>query len=360
VIAYGGRWGGLPHLPPPPPAAGRQGCAWPVATPSGRLLELEEASVQLDRALKPAGPRANAHRFRLSLQRREAIACALFIAPAVLGFLVFSLFPLLTSAALSLTDYHLAGWPRYVGLANYATLFGDDLWWQAVRVTGIYALCVVPLWLINSLALALLMNQNLRGMNVFRTIYYLPAMLSGVAVSMLWIWLLSYRYGLINTSLRLVGVQGPNWVGDKRWALFSIILMSQWSVGWYLPTWLGALQNIPTELYEAASIDGGGWWARIRYITLPMLSAVIFYNLIMNIIWATQLFTEVFMVTGGGPQFSTLSYMLYLYNNAFGYSKMGVASAMSWLLFLAVLLLTIAVFRSSPAWVYYEAERRRA
>ncbi len=297
--------------------------------------------------------------FHLSLQRREAIACACFIAPAVLGFLAFSLFPLTTSAFLSLTDYRLAGRPHFVGLANYATLLSDNLFWQSVRVTSIYALAVVPLWLVNSLALAILMNQNLKGMHLFRTIYYLPAMLSGVAVSMLWIWLLNGRYGLVNIALRMIGIQGPNWLRDPRWALFSIIMVSQWSVGWYLPIWLGALQGIPTELYEAAEIDGSNWWDKIRHITLPMLSPVIFYNLVMNIIWATQLFTEVFMMTGGGPRFATLSYMLYLYQNAFSYNKMGLATAMSWLLFVAVLLLTIVAFKSSPMWVYYEAERRR-
>ncbi|MHB1296529.1 MAG: carbohydrate ABC transporter permease [Anaerolineae bacterium] len=296
-------------------------------------------------------------RRRFSLRQREAIACALFVAPAVFGFVAFSLIPLLASAVISFTNYSLAGWPRFVGWSNYGTLFTDPLWWQSVKVTAIYALAVVPLWLINSLILALLMNQNLSGINVFRTIYYLPAMLSGVAISMLWIWLLRYHSGLINNLLQLVGIQGPNWLGDGRYALLSIIIMSQWSVGWYLPIWLGGLQAIPTELYEAVSIDGGGRWTKIRHVTLPMLSPIILYNAVMNIIWATQLFTEPFMMTGGGPQNTTLTYMLYLYRNAFTYSKMGLASAMAWLLFLVVLVLTIMVFKSSPLWVYYEAER---
>ncbi len=295
---------------------------------------------------------------RLSLQKREAIACALFVAPAVLGFLAFSLFPLVGSALLSLTNYRLAGWPDFVGLENYRRLLGDPLWWQSVKVTAIYTVAVVPLWLVNSLALALIMNQRLRGISLFRTIYYLPSVLSGVAISMLWIWLLNYHFGLVNTLLKLVGIRGPNWLGDRRTALLSIILMSQWSVGWYLPIWLGALQGIPTELYEAASIDGAGWWAKLRHVTLPMLSPVILYNLVMNTIWATQLFTEPFMMTGGGPQFATLSYILYLYQNAFAYSRMGLAAAMAWLMFLALLLLTVLFFRSSPVWVFYEAELR--
>jgi multiple sugar transport system permease protein len=214
--------------------------------------------------------------------------------------------------------------------------------------------------MINSLGLALLMNQQLRGVSVFRTIYYLPAMLSGVAVSMLWIWLFNSRSGLVNAGLQLVGVDGPNWLGSEDWALTALILMSQWSVGWYLPVWLGGLQGIPTELYEAAEIDGAGWWRTLVNVTLPMLSPVILYNLVMNVIWAGQLFTEPLVMTGGGPDFATLSYVLYTYNNAFQYFKMGHAAAMAWMLFLVTMLLTALVFRSSPMWVHYEAERRGA
>ncbi len=298
--------------------------------------------------------------FRPSLTQREAIACGLFIAPAVVGFLVFSLGPLLASAGLSLTDYRLVGHLRFTGLDNYRALVKDRFWWQAVRVTAIYVLCTVPLWLVNSLALAVVMNQKLRGISVYRTIYYLPAVLSSVAVAMVWGWLLNRRYGLLNTLLRLVGIAGPNWLGNKTWALFSVITLGQWSVGWYLPIWLGALQGVPTELYEAVSIDGGGRWARVWHVTLPLLSPVILYNVVMNIIWATQVFTEVMMLTDGGPDFSTLTYMLYLYRTAFMYNDMAVATAMSWVLFLVLLLLTVAVFRSSSVWVYYEAQRGRA
>jgi multiple sugar transport system permease protein len=295
---------------------------------------------------------------RLTLARREALACALFIAPAVIGFVAFSAVPLGISAWLSFTDYALAGWPDFVGLQNYGALAADELFWQAVRVTLSYALFVVPLWMVNSLVLALLMNQPLRGVTAFRTIYYLPAMLSGVAVSMLWAWLFNYRSGLINAGLKLLGVAGPNWLGNPDWALAALILMSQWGVGWYLPVWLGGLQGIPTELYEAAEIDGAGWWSQLWNVTLPMLSPVILYNLVMNVIWAAQLFTEPMIMTGGGPEWATLSYVLYTYNNAFQYLKMGQASAMAWLLFLVTLALTALVFRSSPYWVHAEGERR--
>jgi len=294
----------------------------------------------------------------LTLRRREAIACALFIAPAVFGFIVFSAVPLLSSAWLSLTDYSLAGTPRFISFANYAALFADKLFWQAVRVTITYAVVVVPLWIIGSLALALVMNQRLRGMTVFRTVYYLPAVLAGVGVVMLWIWLFNYRLGLINVMLGWVGIQGPNWLRSEDWALIAIMMMAQWSIGWYLPIWLSGLQSIPTELYEAAEMDGANAWSRLRNVTLPMLSPIILYNLVINIIFATQLFTEPMMMTGGGPDNSTLSYVLYMYNNAFSYLKMGNAAAMSWLLFLASLALTALVFKFSPLWVHYEGERR--
>lgn len=295
----------------------------------------------------------------LTLRQREAVACALFIAPAVIGFLAFAAIPLLASAWLSLTDYALAGTPHFVGLSNYQTLLGDKLFWNAVRVTATYALFVVPLWLVSSLLLALVMNQPLRGVTTFRAIYYLPALVSGVAISMLWAWMFNPRTGLINTGLGLIGIEGPRWLSDKNWALTALILMTQWGIGWYLPTWLGGLQGIPTELYEAAELDGANAFSRLCFVTLPMLSPIIVYNLVMNLIWATQFFTEPMMMTGGGPEFSTLSYVLYLYNNAFSYLKMGQASAMAWLLFVFSLLLTVLVFKSTPMWVHYESERKK-
>lgn len=299
-----------------------------------------------------------ASRVSLTLRQREALACALFIAPAVIGFVTFVAAPLIASAWLSLTDYALAGWPNFVGLENYWALLDDEFWWQAVRVTVQYAVVAVPLWLVSSLALALVMNQKLPGMALFRTIYYLPAVLAGVATAMLWRWMLNDRVGVINLLLRTVGIDGPNWLGDADWALWALVLVSLYTMGWYLPLWLGGLQGIPTELYEAATMDGARWWARLRHITLPMLSPVILYNLIMNLIWALQFFTEPMIMTGGGPQFATTSYLLYLYNNGFKYLRMGQATAMAWLLFLVTLLLTLVVFRSTPFWVYYEAERR--
>jgi multiple sugar transport system permease protein len=299
----------------------------------------------------------------LTLSRREALACALFIAPAVFGFVAFALVPLLLSAALSFSDYAMGGRPRFVGLANYRALFADPLFWTSVRVTLFYAALVVPLWMLNSLALALLLNQPLRGVGIFRTIFYLPAMLSGVAVAVLWNWMYNYRAGLFNSTLRGLGLEGPNWLGDERWTMLALVLMSQWAIGYYLPIWLGGLQSIPTELYEAAALDGASWLQRLLSVTIPMLSPIILYSLIINMIWAVQLFTEPLILSSpsnplGGPEHSMLSYVLYMYHTAFAYARLGQASAMAWMLFLVSLVLTVLVFRSSPYWVYAEAERR--
>lgn len=301
---------------------------------------------------------SSGRRVQLSLARREALACALFITPAVIGFVFFAAIPLLLSAAISFTDYALAGWPRFVGLANYRALFADPLFWRSVGNTLSYALIVVPLWLVNSLALALLLNQRLRGVSVFRTLFYLPAIVSGVATAVLWVWMFNANNGLVNVLLGVVGIDGPNWLSDQRWLLVGLIIMSQWSIGYYLPIWLSGLQSIPTELYEASAIDGAGWWGRLRNVTLPMLSPIILYNLVINLIWAVQLFIEPLIMTTKRQEFASASYVLYMYKNAFDYLKMGQASAMAWLLFLVTLVLTLLVFRSSPWWVYAEGERR--
>ena len=293
---------------------------------------------------------------RLTLRQREAIACACFIAPAVLGFMVFTAAPLLASAWLSLTDYALAGWPNFVGLDNYRALLEDEFWLRSVRVTVQYAVVAVPMWLISSLALALIMNQKLRGVAIFRTIYYLPAVLSGVATAMLWGWILNARVGILNLTLRFVGLQGPNWLGDEDWALWSLILISLYTMGWYLPIWLGGLQSIPTDLYEAATIDGAGWWGRLHRITLPMLSPTIFFNLVTGIIAAFKIFTAAYVATGGGPYYASYFYVLHLFNNFFKYLNMGYASALAWILFVIIMIFTAIQLRFARRWVYYESE----
>lgn len=293
---------------------------------------------------------------RLSLSRQEAVFGFIFIGPAFIGFLVLKLGPMIASLILSFADYPMVSAPVFTGLANYIKLFSaDPSFWDALKVTLTYALVATPLELILGLLVALLMNQNIPGIRVWRTIYYLPAVVSGVAVAMLWMWIFHSRFGLINLALQVVGIRGPAWLADPRWALGALILMSVWGVGGGMVINLAGLQGIPSELYEAASIDGATWWHKFWRVTVPMLSPVLFFNMVMGVINSFQYFTNAFVMTSGGPGRSTLFYNLYLYFNAFRYYKMGYASALAWVLFVIILFLTLLIFRSSPMWVYYES-----
>jgi len=203
-----------------------------------------------------------------------------------------------------------------------------------------------------------LLNQPVPGLRLWRTIYYLPAVVSGVAVAMLWVWVFHSEFGLINLALRAVGLKGPAWLGDPDWALWALVLMSLWGVGGGMIVALAGLQGIPTELYEAASIDGANWWHKFWRITLPMLSPIVFFSLVMGVITTFQYFTNAYVMTDGGPGRSTLFYNLYLYKTAFNYFQMGYASALAWILFLIILVLTLLIFKSSPYWVYYEGQEK--
>lgn len=294
-----------------------------------------------------------------SLQAREALFGYLFILPAALGFLIFIAGPIVASLYFSLTDYKIISAPHWVGLTNYTRLLKDPIFWQSLKVTLVYAVLTLPLGLVMSLSLAVLMNQKIRGISFWRTVYYLPAVIAGAAVAVLWRWILNPEFGLVNVLLKYLGIKGPAWLQDSHWALPSLVMISLWAVGGSMVIYLSGLQGIPTELYEAAEMDGATSWRRFIHVTIPMLSPVIFFNVVMGLIGAFQWFTEPFVMTRGGPSQSTLSYMLNLYNNAFQFFKMGYASAMAWVLFVLVLLLTLAVFRSSPMWVHYEAQRGR-
>lgn len=290
---------------------------------------------------------------------REAIECYVFISPALFGFVAFTLGPILVSAYYSVTNYDVLSRPRFVGVDNYTDALADPLFWQSLRVSGVYALLSVPLGMTVSLLLAVLLNQKLPGITVYRTLIYVPSVLSGVAISLLWVWILNPSFGIINVLLAKVGIKGPQWIYSEEWALPSLILMSLWGIGGSILVNLAGLQGIPTDLYEAAEIDGAGSWRRFFSITLPMLSPVIFFNLVMGIIGSLQTFTQAYVMTRGGPNNATLFYVLYLYQNAFSWFKMGYASALAWILLLIILVLTLLVFRSAPFWVYYEGEKRR-
>jgi multiple sugar transport system permease protein len=296
---------------------------------------------------------------RLNMARREAIAGYLFISPWLVGFLALTLGPVVASFYFSLTEYQIVQPPKYIGLDNYRRMLEDDLVWQALKVTGIYVLVSTPLVLTLSFGVAVLMNQQVRGIGVWRTIFYLPNLIPLVASTMLWLWIFNPDFGLLNMLLRRVGVEGPLWLRSTDWALPSLILMSLWSVGGPMLVYLAGLQGIPTELYDAVQVDGGGAWARFWTITVPMMTPVIFYNLVLGMIAGFQVFAQPLIMTGGGPRYATYFYVLYLYESAFKFFRMGYASALAWLLFMIILVLTIVMFRWSAFWVYYEGDPRR-
>jgi multiple sugar transport system permease protein len=266
---------------------------------------------------------------------------------------------MVASLAIAFTEWDLISSPRWVGLANAQAMINDQLMWQALKVTTIYAVTSVPLHIILGLLLALLLNARIVGVRFYRTAYYLPSVLSGVAVALLWRWLFSNEFGLFNALLSYVGIKGPSWLGDPSWALPSLVLMSLWGVGAGAIIYLAGLQGIPTDLYEAAEVDGANGWARFWHITLPMMTPVLFFQLVTGIIAALQVFTQAFIMTNGGPNNATLFFLLYLYQNGFQYFRMGYASALAWVLFLYILILTLIVYRSSELWVYYEGVEKK-
>jgi multiple sugar transport system permease protein len=273
------------------------------------------------------------------------------------GILIWIIGPFAAAAYLSFTDYDILSRSTFVGVENYRKMLTDDpLFWTALRVTSIYAFVSVPLQIILGLVLAMLLNTKIRWLAWFRTIYYLPAILSGVAVSFLWIWVFSADWGILNFLLSLVGVKGPNWLTSQTWALPSLIIMSLWGVGGGMVIYLAGLQGVPTELYEAAEVDGATALRKFWHITLPLISPVILFQLIIGIIGALQTFTEAYVMTAGGPNNATLLYLLYLWRSAFENLQMGYASALAWAIFAYILVLTLLVLRSSSAWVYYMGE----
>ena len=308
---------------------------------------------------KDPGAQRPARAPRGRLARREELAGYLMAAPWLLGLLWLIIGPFGAAAYLSFTDYDILSRPSWIGFENFDVMLTDDpLFWKSMSVTTLYAVASIPLQIGFGLWLAILLNANIRGLAWLRTLYYLPAVLSGIAVSFLWIWVFSADWGVLNYLLSLVNVQGPSWLSSEDWALTALIIMSLWNVGAGLVIYLAGLQGIPTELYEAAEIDGAGRGRSFFGITLPMMSPVILFQLIMGIITALQTFTQGYVMTQGGPNNATLFFLLHLYRNAFRFLRMGYASALAWALFIYILLLTLLVLRSSRAWVFYAGEIR--
>jgi multiple sugar transport system permease protein len=288
---------------------------------------------------------------------REARWGIFFVTPWVIGFVIFTLGPVVASLGLSFMDYELISAPTWRGLGNYVELLSRDrLFGLSLYNTVYYTLFSVPLGLLAAFMLALLLNVKLPGMNIYRTVFYLPAVTSGVAVSLLWIWLFNPQFGLINHLLRSIGLPGPGWLVDEAWSKPAFILMSIWGVGGTAVIFLAGLQGVPRSLYEAAEIDGANTLQRFRHVTIPMMTPVIFFNMIVGIIGSFQVFTSAYVMTQGGPRESTLFYVLYLFRQGFKLLRMGYAASMAWILFIIIIILTLIQLRLSTRWVYYESE----
>jgi len=292
--------------------------------------------------------------------RREERELYLFIGPWLIGLVLFYAGPILASVLMSLTEWPMLSSPRWVGFANYAEILGRDaLFGKALFNTVYYVVFSVPLGIMFALVIAILLNQKVRWLPLFRTIYYIPSLVTGVSVAVVWSWLLNPQFGLVNHFLGLIGIKGPNWLFDTKTAMPAMIIMSLWAVGRSMVIYLAGLQGIPQHLYEAAEIDGAGSWSRFRNVTLPMMTPTIFFNLIMGIIGSFQTFTRFFIMTNGGPANATLTYVLYLYRAAFEFFRMGYACGLAWILFLVILVMTLMQFWGARYWVYYEAPTAR-
>jgi multiple sugar transport system permease protein len=309
-------------------------------------------------AVASSTPRGLADRLGLSPQARDNIAGFLFISPWIVHFVVLIGFAMLSSVGISFLKTDLLTGADFVGVGNYSKMLSDKLFWKALRVTAYYTFTMVPLGILMSLSIAMLLNQEVKAVGIWRMLYYMPSVVSGVAVAILWGWVLNPRFGLLNQGLAAIGIKGPKWMYSSQWAVPGFILMGLWGAGGAMLLYLAGLQGIPTALYEAAKIDGANSWHRFWKVTIPMLTPTIFFNLLMNIIGSFQVFTQSYIMTGGGPNNATLTMVLFLYRKGFEDFKFGYASAIAWALFAIILVFTVLVVRTSDQWVYYEGALR--
>ena len=287
--------------------------------------------------------------------RRGLLTGLMFISPWLLGFLAFRVYPFVMSLYYSFTFYPILESPKWIGLANFINLFTDSRFISALYNTAYYAFFSVPLATFFGIALAMLLNMKVRGLSLFRTIFYLPSITPVVATALVWLWMFNPRAGIINYVLSLVGIRGPGWLGSPEWAKPALILMGLWGVGGAVVIYLASLQDVPRELIEASQLDGAGKRQQIWHVTLPMISPVILFNVITGLIGAFQFFTEVHVITGGSgsPAGSTMMMSIYLWQSAFQFFKMGYASAQAWILFIIIVAFTVILFRVSGRIVYY-------
>ncbi|GIO15514.1 spermidine/putrescine ABC transporter permease [Cohnella xylanilytica] len=293
--------------------------------------------------------------------RKGLLYGLLFTSPAILGFIIFTLGPMIASLVLSLTDYNVfKEQTAFVGIENYAKLFSgeDELFYQSLGITFYFVVLRVPAVILISFVVALLLNLNVKGRSVFRTIIYLPSIVPAVASAMIWMWLLNPDLGLANSALRWLHLPTGNWLYSEGSVIPSVVLTTLWGIGGTVIIFLAGLSGIPKSYYEAIEVDGGGWYTKLRHITIPMITPTIFFNTIMAIIGSFQVFNEAYILTQGGPNNRSLFYVFYLWRTAFRDTEMGYASALAWVLFIIILFFTFIVFKTSKSWVYYEGGER--
>ena len=301
----------------------------------------------LRRLVKPISPSA----------RREERIFYLFILPWLIGLVLFNAGPILGMLGLSFTDWRISlDDLQFIGLDNYRSLFSDPIFWTSVGNTLYIVVGRVIFGTAFALLLAILLNQKVPGIPFFRAVYYLPTVTAGVAVALVWIWIFNPRLGILNYTLKQIGIQGPPWIYSSTWVKPSLILMSLFQVGPNMIILLAGLQGVPKELYESAEIDGAGNWAKFRNVTLPMLSPVLFFVIIISVVSSFQTFTEIRVMTEGGPGESSNVLIWYLWENAFVFLKLGISAAVAWIMFVILMALTGIQFRVGRRWVYYEAE----
>lgn len=294
------------------------------------------------------------------LDRSERNWGLLLAAPAVLGFLIFTLGPMIASFFIGLTEWTVGGTPQFVGMENYGRMVGDDpLVWKSLGATLFYALGSVPLVLVVSFVVALLLNQRVRGLGLYRTIYYLPVVVPFVASALLWLWIFNPDFGLLNSMLSAIGLPESEWIFDREMVIPSLILMNVWAFGNTALIFLAGLQGVPRHLYEAVAVDGGRAWHQLWHVTIPMTTPTIFFNLVTGLIVTFQEFARPYIMTEGGPGDASLLYVYYIWRTAFDEGKMGYASALSWIMFAVILIFTLVIFRTARHWVYYQAGEGR-
>ncbi len=294
-------------------------------------------------------------------KRRQALTGLAFASPFLIGFILLTAYPIIASAYYGFTDFNLFQEPKWVGLDNYAQMMVDDRFWKALANTAFLTIFGVPLTIAIGIVGAHLLNLPVRGQPLFRALVYLPSIVPIVVGGYLWRWMLNAQYGYVNWFLGLFGIAGPGWLVEPAWTKPAIILMSLWTVGGTMIIYLAALKDVPRELYEAASIDGAGWFARFWSITWPSVSSVTLFQVVVSVIAYLQIFAQPYLLAQerlnnatAGPDQSMLTYAMYLFQNAFSFLKMGYASAMAWILFLITLAITIVILISSRRWVHYD------